>query len=203
MWRAARRLGGDRRLPRLLFFTDPARTPSPGAVMARLPRGAGVVFRGFGRCELDDLAANLRDLARRRGLVFIVGGDARLARKVRADGLHLPERRLPEIIDRRGWPTGFIVTAAAHGPLAIRRAQRSGVDGVVVSAIFPSASPSAGHPVGVTRLAAWARSTTCAVYALGGVDARTAHRLAGTGIDGLAAIEGLLPKTTRTRPIRT
>lgn len=165
--------------------------------MERLPRGAGVVFRGFARPDLDELAADLRALARRRGLVFIVGADARLARKVRADGLHLPERWVPARIDRGCWPKGFIVTAAAHGPLAVRRAQRAGADGVIVSAIFPSASPSAGPPVGVTRLTAWARSTSCAVYALGGVNARTAHRLVGTGIDGLAAIDGLFREPIR------
>ena len=145
MWRAARRLGGGGGLlPPLFFFTDPARTPSPREVIERLPRGAGVVFRGFGRRELDSLAAELRRLARRRGLPFLVGGDARLARALGADGLHLPQARVPARFNRSAWPKGFILTAAAHSPAAIRRAERAGVDAVVVSAIFSSGSPSAG-----------------------------------------------------------
>ena len=57
LWRAARRLRAGRkaagdRLPPLLFFTDPDRTPSPETVMKRLPRGAGVVFRPFGRPQV-------------------------------------------------------------------------------------------------------------------------------------------------------
>ncbi len=199
MWRAARRLGGGRRdLPPLLLFTDPVRTPSPREAMERLPRGAGVVFRAFGRADLIDQAQELRRLARRRGLVFIVGADAGLARRLRADGLHLPERGVPATIDRRCWPKGFIFTAAAHDRLAMLRAERAGVNAVVVSAVFPSPSPSAGPPIGVTRLAAWTRSTTSAVYALGGVDARTVRRLTETGVRGFAAIGGLAFKPART-----
>ena len=147
--------------------------------MERLPRGAGVVFRAFGRAELMEQARDLRRLARRRGLVFIVGNDARLAGEIRADGLHLPEKNVPYAIDRRRWPKDFIITAAAHSLRAMLRAERAGVDGLVVSAVFASASPSAGHPLGVTRLAARARWTTSAVYALGGVNTRTARRLSG------------------------
>ncbi len=157
--------------------------------MARLPRGAGVVFRAFGRPGARDQGQALRRLARDRGLVFLVGGDARLARALRADGLHLPERWLPALVDRRPWPRGFIVTAAAHSLAAVRRAARAGVDGVVISPIFPSASPSAGRPLGPMTLATWTRAARCPVYALGGIDARTARRLKMTGASGLAAID--------------
>jgi thiamine-phosphate pyrophosphorylase len=173
----------------MLFFTDPERTPSPERVMARLPRGAGVVFRAFGRPEGPVQGLALRRLARERGLVFLVGGDARLARALRADGIHLPERCLPARVDRRAWPRGFIVTAAAHGLAAVRRASDAGVDGVVVSAIFASASPSAGRPLGPMTLASWVRVAGCPVYALGGVDRRTARRLPPTGARGFAAID--------------
>ena len=39
------------RLPPLLFFTDPERTPRPWETAARLPAGAAVVFRAFGRAD--------------------------------------------------------------------------------------------------------------------------------------------------------
>jgi thiamine-phosphate pyrophosphorylase len=173
----------------MLFFTDPERTPSPERVMERLPRGAGVVFRAFGRPEALDQGRALRRLARERGLIFLVGGDARLARALRADGLHLPERWIPALVDRRPWPSGFIVTAAAHSLPAVRKASRAGVDGIVVSAVFPSASPSAGRPIGPMTLASWTRAASCRAYALGGVDHKTARGLKLTGASGFAAID--------------
>ena len=188
----------DPGLPPLLFFTDPERTPSPREVMERLPRGAGVVFRAFGRPEVIEQGPTLRRLARDRGLVFIVGVDAALARRLRADGLHLPERSVPTTIDRRSWPTGFIITAAGHSPVALLHAARAGVDGVVVSAVFPSASPSASRAIGMTRLASWARASKLPVYALGGVNSRNASRLVATGVQGLAAVDGLAREPTKT-----
>ncbi len=50
----ARVLARGSALPPMLFFTDPERTPSPERVMERLPRGAGVVFRAFGRPDALD-----------------------------------------------------------------------------------------------------------------------------------------------------
>ena len=157
--------------------------------MARLPRGAGVVFRAFGRPEALEQGRALRRLARDRGLIFLVGADPALARALRADGLHLPERAIPSRVDRRSWPRGFLFTAAAHSLAAIHRASRARLDGVVVSAIFPSASPSAGRPLGPLTLASWIRAAKCPVHALGGVDRSTARGLKLTGARGFAAID--------------
>ncbi len=157
--------------------------------MARLPRGAGVVFRAFGRPGALDQGRALRTLAREQGVIFLVGGDARLAWALRADGLHLPERSVPPRIDRRRWPRGFLVTAAAHSLAAVRRASIAGVDGIVVSPVFPSASPSAGRPLGPMTLAIWTREAHCPVYALGGVDQWTARRLRLTAARGFAAVD--------------
>ena len=159
--------------------------------MKRLPRGAGVVFRAFGRADLLARGPALRGLARSRGLVFLVGGDPRLARALGADGLHLPERRLPARVVRNIWPRGFIITAAVHSYTALRRAGLAGVDAVVASPVFPSASPSAARPLGPMRVATWVRKVDCPIYALGGVNKETARRLIATSVRGVAAIDGL------------
>jgi thiamine-phosphate pyrophosphorylase len=199
LWRAAATLERTRclgnpapGLPTVFFITDPDRTPDPVAVAGRLPRGAGVIFRSFGRAGAEAVAVALMETARRRGLLLLIGADVGLARKVGAAGVHLPERdlwRAPEL--RRRHP-GWLLTGAAHSAAALRRAQRAGVDGALLSAVFPSSSPSAGRPIGVVRLAALVRTTETPVFALGGVNGATAGRLVGTGVSGFAAAEGLL-----------
>ncbi|HLZ83598.1 MAG TPA: thiamine phosphate synthase, partial [Caulobacteraceae bacterium] len=153
LWRAARKLRGRRRsrktLPPLLFFTDPVRTPYPENVLARLPRGSGIVFRAFGAADALEKARRLARLARRRGVAFFVGADVVLAIAARADGVHLPERLAGRPGDNQRLRRRFIVTAAAHGLPAARLARRAGVDAIVLSPVFPSASPSAGRPLGV------------------------------------------------------
>jgi thiamine-phosphate pyrophosphorylase len=183
-------------LPRLFFFTDPARTPDPEAVIARLPRGAGVVYRAFGAPGAVAKGRRLVKAARRRGLLVLAGADAGLAARIGADGVHLPERSaaLARAI-KRARPT-WIVTAAAHSEVAIVRARRSGADAVFVSPIFASASLSAGRPLGPLRFAALTARAGLPVFALGGVNGRTAQRLTQTRAAGVAAVEALLEPRT-------
>lgn len=178
-----------RPLPGLLFFTDPARTPDAEAIAASLPRGAAVVFRAFGAKDALAQGLRLKAIARRRGLVLLVGANERLAAALGADGVHLPERlaHRARAVRRPGW----IITAAAHSLRAARLARAAGADAAVVSAVFPSRSPSAGPPIGPLRLARLARDAGLPVYALGGVDNKKARRLKDAGLVGIAAVDGL------------
>jgi thiamine-phosphate pyrophosphorylase len=178
-------------LPRLFFFTDPVRTPDAASVLARLPRGVGVVYRAFGAPDAVTRGRRLARVARRRGLVLLAGADAALAAKIGADGVHLPERAAILAAGLKRARASWIVTAAAHSRAAIVRARRAGADAVFVSPVFPSASPSAGRPLGPLRFAMLARGAGLPVYALGGIDARTARRLARSGAAGFAAVAAL------------
>jgi len=172
-----------------MFFTDPERTPDPAAVAATLPRGAAVVFRAFGAADADTVGRRLKAIARRRGLTLLVGADETLAAKLGADGVHLPERSAAKSRRLKARHPAWIVTCAAHSPAAVRRALASGADAAVVSAVFPSRSPSAGPPLGPVRMAAIARAAGLPVYALGGVNNKTARRLKDAGLVGLAAVD--------------
>ena len=179
-----RRAGARKALPSLLVFTDPARTPDPVALARRMPRGAGLVYRAFGAADAEAVARKLKAVAQVRGLFLLIGADAKLAARVGADGVHLPERLAyqAQALRRRGW----IVTAAAH---SVRAARAAGVDAVVISAVFPSNSASAGAPIGPVRLAIMVRAAGRPAYALGGVTNETARRLLPTGVVGIAAVE--------------
>lgn len=178
-------------LPPLLFLTDPERTPRPWDQAERLPRGAGVVLRWFGRTDSLEVGARLAAVCRARGLVFLVGADAGLAEALAADGLHLPERDLAAAPQsRRRCPT-WIITAAAHSPEALEAASRAGLDAVLVSPVFASASPSAGAALGAETFQAWVEAACIAVYALGGITAQTAPGLSASGACGLATVGGV------------
>lgn len=196
--RTARTLGrhdrpGKRQaLPRLWFVTDPDRTSDPAAVATCLPRGAGIIYRAFGAKKAVKVGQGLARIARRRGLVLLVGADEGLAAAIGAAGVHLPERlalRAPRLRARR---PDWIVTVAAHGPTALRRGERLGADAILLSTIFTSRSASAGRPIDPVRLCALSRLVRTPVIALGGVNAVTAPRLTPCGVYGLAAVEGWL-----------
>jgi thiamine-phosphate pyrophosphorylase len=164
-------------------MTDPQRTPHPVRLALRLPRGAGVIYRSFGAAKARKTAGKLPRVASERGLVLLIGS---AEPSVRGLGVHLPERLAAKA--RRFRRPGVLVTAAAHNEPAIRRARLAGCDAVLVSTVFPSDSPSAGKPMGVVRFAALARRAGLPVYALGGINAKTARRLLSSGAAGVAAI---------------
>ncbi len=172
-------------LPALLAFTDPTRTTAPGRVAEGLPRGSALVYRAFGASDALSVARNLRILTRRRGVKLLIGADEALATRVGADGVHLPERLANRARRIRARHPHWLITIAAHGSRATRRV----ADAVVVSAIFPSASTSAGKPIGPLRLAQIVRRSACPVYALGGVHEATVARLLLTGVVGVAGVE--------------
>jgi thiamine-phosphate pyrophosphorylase len=182
----------------LWFLTDRQRTPDPLAVAAALPRGAAVIYRTIGDPAAPALARALRRLTLAKGLRLLIAADVRLAIAVGADGVHLPQRLMrlaPRL--KRAHPR-WLVSAAAHDMAAIRAAGRLGLDALLVSSVFASASSTAGRPLGTVRFAALAKASAVPVIALGGVTARTAPRLMGSPAAGLAAVEGLLVDRPRT-----
>lgn len=185
------------RLPSLFLVTDPARSCDLVGAMRRLPRGAGVIFRHYDAPDREAMARALRRIARERGLVFLVGGDPRLAARVGADGFHAPEALAHRIaFARRLLPRGLI-TMAAHGAAGMVSAARSNVNAALVSPVFATRSHPGGATLGVVRFAALASGSRLPLIALGGIDDRTARRLTGTRVGGFAAIGAL----SRQKPI--
>ena len=181
--------GAIRPLPALWFMTDPVRTPDPLAVAARLPRGAAVIYRTFGAADAAVVAKGLRRITRARGQRLLIAADWRLAAKIDADGVHLPERMMHKAAGLRRRRTGWLITAAAHDARAVVAGARAGVDALIVSAVFASRSPSAGPALGPVRFAALVGRSRTPVMALGGINSVTAARLKQTGAAGLAGVD--------------
>ncbi len=196
LWAAAQALNHaaapKNRLPPLLFLTDPQRTPEPWRIAGRLPSGAGVVFRGFGRPDAEATAKRLGEIAQQRGLTLLIGLDADLAEACGAHGVHLPERAVADAPRLRRRRPKFLITGAAHSADALGKAAAAGLDAALLGPVFASASRSAGAPLGPDRFAELVRGARLPVYALGGIDAASAKQLAHSGAAGLAAIEGVL-----------
>lgn len=186
--RAAAVSPGASRLPPLLFFTDPLRTPEPWRTARRLPPGAGVVFRHFGAPDRQEAAERLARACRDAGVRLLIGADAALAEAVGADGVHLPERDVAEApllaADRPGW----LITAAAHRG---GKAQQA-VHARVLSPIFIAGGASAVKAaLGLGGFRAEAASLGVPVYALGGVTAHNVDRLQAPGACGIAGVEAI------------
>ncbi|MEQ8229039.1 MAG: thiamine phosphate synthase [Rhodospirillales bacterium] len=174
-------------------MTDAERTPRPDKALFNLRPGTVVIFRHYDAADRMALGRRLAALSRRRGMVFVVAGDRRLARRLGADGLHLPEgmvRQRHRFAPAQDiWP----VSAAAHDEASARRAARAGVDLILLSPIFPTNSHPGRPALGLRRLARVCRSISVPVLALGGVGPATVRRALAAGAAGVAGI-GALPR---------
>lgn len=188
---AARWPGVPGILPPLVALTDPDRTPDVLAFAEALPDGCALIYRHFEAADHIEIAGALALIAERKGLTFLIAADPALAEAVEADGVHWPARLARAARDWRRTHAEAVMTMSAHDRSELEQAARCGADAALLSPVFTTRSAGSGEALGRFRAAALVRQSPLPVYALGGVNARTARRLAGTGFSGLAGIDGL------------
>jgi thiamine-phosphate pyrophosphorylase len=181
-------------VPALLLVLD-SRLSDPLAAVAALPAGAAVLLRHPTAEGLAALGRRVAPLCRRRHLCLLVAADWRLADRLGADGLHLPEAlaRGGGGAPLQGWRRRrrALLTVAAHAPAALATARRLGADAAILSPLFPTASHPGRPAIGVSRFRLWARRAGVPVVALGGVGPATARGAETAGAVGLAAVHAL------------
>jgi thiamine-phosphate pyrophosphorylase len=180
---------GGRGLPALVFMTDDTRDGDWAEAVRALPRGAAVIVRHREVRAREALARQLKPLCAARGVKMLVAEDMRLAIRVRADGVHLPERQAARLAGVRREHPNWLITSSAHGPAAITAARSA--DAVLISPVFATASHPARRALGAVRFATLAVRARAA-YALGGIDGESAQRLAALRLAGVALIGGWL-----------
>ncbi|MGB6318916.1 MAG: N-acetyltransferase [Litorimonas sp.] len=184
------------RLAPLVLMSDPERTPDLLDLVAQMPSGSAVIYRHFGRPGLE---RRLRALTLSRGVQLLIAQDPQRAHAVGADGVHFTRHTPGDTLRRwRNARPGWIVTtSAAKGAKDPR--PLDGLDGLFVSSIFASDSPSAGTPIGTGALKTFAADAPCPVFALGGITADTVGALHGTGVAGIASVGALARELRRNR----
>lgn len=180
----------NQRLPSLFLMTDADRGPDVFRAIRGLRSGAGVVLRHYRSPKRARLAKRLSRYCRARGLVFLVAGDADLARTVGAHGLHLPTWALRNSDRDTNAKIGrdWILTASVHNYPELGSALRFGVSAIILSPIFATPSHPDRKAMGPLTAARIARLSSVPVIALGGMSKRTVPRLRHCGLNGVAGV---------------
>jgi thiamine-phosphate pyrophosphorylase len=187
--RAAARLNArhGRGLPAFVLMMDDQRKVDWARAVAALPRGAAVILRHRQAHAREDLARRLKPVCAARRIKLLIADDVLLALRVRADGVHVPERHGAKIAAIKAQHPRWFVTASAHGAASVAAARCA--DAVIIAPVFATASHPGREAFGPVRFAALARGAPV-VYALGGIDARSVQRLAAMPVCGIALIGG-------------
>lgn len=169
-------------------MTDPVVHNDVVEMAQNAPRGAAIIYRHFGAKDRQETAHALRHTTFARDQQFLIGDDPDLAIDCGADGVHF--RRDGDVTAPTLWrarcPDWLMTMAGIKGDYVDYGGDLSVLDGLLVSSIFHSDSPSAGKAIGVDRLLSITAVLAAPVYALGGLNERTIEALTGTGVSGVA-----------------
>lgn len=172
-------------LPAIWLMTDPRLGADLPGVVARLPKGAGVIFRHYQLepAERRRLFEEVRRICRRQRRLLLLAGSPGQARQWGADGFH-------GRTGRRCYP-GQWHSAPVHDLVEIRVAEQAGADCLLLSPIFATRSHPKELPLGRVRFGLLCQQSDLPVFALGGMSARLARSLSPLRLAGWAAIDGL------------
>ncbi len=181
------------RLPRMMGVTRAAAV----GVEAQLTQLEAALERGLRLVQIREagLAPQQREhfvreaiaRAHAHGAIVVVNGDAGMAARYAADGVHLPARALSNLRTR---PDFEWVGASCHQRSELEHAADLELDYALLGSVQPTASHPAVQPLGWTGFSALAAGLSLPVLAIGGLTAADMDAARDAGAHGIAAIRG-------------
>lgn len=157
-----------------------------------LPAGSALIVRHRNSQAREKLALVLLQVCRRRRVLLIVAEDFHLARRIHADGVHVPARLAGRIPGLRASNKDWIITTSVHSLGARLRSERLSPDAMLVSPLFETASHAGQSSLGTTRVAAIVSGSRLPCFALGGIEASNVSMVSALPVQGIALIRGWL-----------
>ncbi len=178
----------------LVLMTDPDSALDPLDISNKLPKGSAIIYRHFGAVDKLIKAKTLRHATRERGQQFLIGNDPELAIEVEADGVHFrrDEALVAPTVWRKHHPEWLITMAGIKGNYVEYTAPLDCLDGLFISSVFKSKSPSSGTPMGLKKFNTLCQKLDVAVFALGGVNSETVKTLDNSYAAGLSGIREII-----------
>ena len=143
----------------------------------------GLIPRG----EAAALAAPLQEICAAHDVAFIVNDSIALAKRLKADGVHLGQGDGDVREARRGLGADAQIGVTCHNSrhLAMEAAE-AGADYVAFGAFFPTTTKEVQHVAEIDTLQKWSLVTEVPCVAIGGITPENAKPLIEAGADFLA-----------------
>lgn len=165
----------------------------PDRLDRALAAGKGLVtafqfrVKGHDQHAAARLAAPLQEICAAHDVGFVVNDDVALARRLKADGVHLGQGDgdLREAREELGHDVQIGVTCHDSRHLAME-AGEAGADYVAFGAFFPSSTKASDHRPGLDVLRWWSNLFEIPCVAIGGITPDNCRPLVEAGADFLA-----------------
>jgi thiamine-phosphate pyrophosphorylase len=141
--------------------------------------------------NLWERARRVRQWTRAAEVLFIVNDRPDIARLVEADGVHLGQDDLPVKEARQILGPDALIGVSTHTIEQVRRAILDGAGYIGVGPTFPSGTKEFSELAGLEFIRQVAAETSLPAFAIGGVNAETAARVAAAGLRRVAVSQAI------------
>ncbi|MDC0073513.1 thiamine phosphate synthase [Alphaproteobacteria bacterium] len=177
-------------LPHLWFLTDIKKIPNIFSIVNLLPKGTGVILRDYNLKDRLYFAKELSSISKKKQLKLLIGGDPYIALKVKADGVHWPQKLIKPIPFTHN--NNWIITTSTHDYISLKKAQALNVDAAFISPVFFTTSHTHAKPIETFTLAKYSRIISLPLIALGGINSNNISMLRNSNVYGIAAISAFI-----------
>ena len=136
-------------------------------------------------------ALEIAALCKRYGVPLFINDNLEVAVRCGADGIHVGQDDLDAAQVRQQVGDRMMIGVSVHSVEEALEAVRKGADCLGVGAMFPTATKADASPVSLETLGAICAAVEVPVVAIGGIGPDNLHRLAGTGVDGVALVSAI------------
>ncbi len=140
---------------------------------------------------LVEEAVQIKEIAARYNVPFVINDDIYAAKEAGADGVHIGQDDASYIKARKVLGDGKIIGMTAHNLKEALAAQEAGADYIGTGAVFPTSTKHDTIPLPLNRLREITDNIQIPVVAIGGINHKNILNLKGSGIDGAAVISAI------------
>ena len=137
------------------------------------------------------LAREVKSVTDRYQVPLIINDNLEVALAVDAAGIHVGQEDLAADAVRQRIGDKKVLGVSAQTVEQALAAERAGADYLGVGAVFPTSSKADAVEVDFATLQAICRAVQIPVVAIGGIHRENVHKLAGSGIDGIAVVSAI------------
>ena len=150
----------------------------------KLNKGVTIIFRNYKRKIDQNLILKIKKYCKKRGNIFLLSNNIKLAIKLNLDGIYIPSFNKNKRHLSYSFKKNFIILGSAHNIYQIRTKELQNVSTIFLSSIFKK---NINH-LGFYRFKLLSLLTKKSLIALGGISNNNLKKLSLTSCSGFAGI---------------
>ncbi len=168
----------------------------PERLQSALSAGGVAAFqfrvKGIDNHEAARLAAPLQEICAAHDVAFIVNDSVSLAKRLKADGVHLGQGDGDVMAAREELGRDVQIGVTCHNSRHLAmEAGEAGADYVAFGAFYPTQTKQADHVAEIETITLWAKIMEIPCVAIGGITADNAAPIVAAGADFIAVSSGV------------